>query len=112
MDHPSSYYSAQANKSKDKRDRLRAAVREAGSYISTARTQKKALLRDMRPAAWKGNSAKRFASIAKSLDHRVSIYISQMDTIRDGYNSEQAAANTSYLSFLSKWKAAIENEFN
>ena len=112
MNHTSSYYDVQAQRSKTKRDRLKAAAKEAGGYISTARSDRKALNRSIKPSAWKGVSAKKFEALIRSVDSCAGKYVSQMDSVRDGYNREQAAANTSYLSFLSKWKAAIENEFN
>ena len=106
------YYKSLADKNRDKRDRLKEAVRVASGYITTARNYQGKVRSETDPTIWKGNSANKFDDMRFSLNSTASKFISQMDEVRDGYNTEQAAANTSFLSFLSKWKAAIQNEFN
>lgn len=109
------YYKALADKSKKKRDRLKLAVDRAGTLICDARSEKKQLVSKAKPSMWKGSTEVHFSSLADYSNRTASRYIDQMDSVRDGYNREQAAADKSFWFFNNKYrqiKAEVENTFN
>ncbi len=109
------YYMALADKSKKKSDRLKAAVDRAETLIFDARSEKKQLASKAKPSMWKGSTELHFSSLMDYSSRTADRYIDQMDSVRDGYNREQAAADKSFWFFINKYKqikAEIENKIN
>ncbi len=114
-DYSAEYYKALADKSKKKSERLKKAVSHAGSLITDARTEKKKLVSKSKPSIWKGSTADSFSFYSDFMNQSAGRFIDQMDSVRDGYNLEQAAADRSYWFFINQYKqlkAKVENALN
>lgn len=115
MDHSSDYYRSLANKNLKKKERLEKACKEAGKQIDSVDQYRKKVEKVMKPKGWKGASANMFEGYASDTRKALSQFREQMDKVRDGFNSEAAAAKKSYFYFdglYHKAKAEIQNITN
>lgn len=117
MDHSSDYYNGLANKNLNKSTRLKKAATAAGEQIDSVDQYRKKVKQVMKlkSKGWKGASAKMFEGYADDTINALSKFREQMDKVRDGFNTEAAAAYTSYIYFdglYQKAKAEIQNITN
>lgn len=115
MDHSSDYYRGLANRNLKKSERLEKACKEAGKQIDSVDQYRKKVKTVLKPKSWKGASANTFEGYADDTVNALTKFREQMDKVRDGFNSEAAAAKKSYFYFdglYHKAKAEIQNSTN